>query len=266
MRALRISIGVVKPSACRRFDDPPAEQRDDRGHDVNDEHNSTYARFASRERAVALRVEPQGVSTLRAAVPRANSVRPAAPAMTSGRPFPWVGTAGLLPSRCARTSPLDDLWVGSGWHPAPTHSTSPHPPAAPDARAAPKATSARAGSTAAPVASLGGTSVAEPPALGTSRSSSRSCDARRAAGRCARRPTAIPPQAPRAGRGGLVGGSSCGGPGSWLTASAGGHHPSPTPSREEGAMPTPRPPVGGSEEVQARGSAFDACVGCPSRR
>jgi len=47
-----------------------------------------------------------------------------------------------------------------------------------------------------------------------------------------------------------VGGSQYGGPGCWLTASAARDKttpPQPLPLKE-GALPTPRPPVGGSEE------------------
>ena len=58
-------------------------------------------------------------------------------------------------------------------------------------------------------------------------------------------------------RGGLVGGSSSGGPGNRLTASAAKTrtHPQPLPSRWKGPSPTPRPPQGGCEGVRARGSA-----------
>jgi hypothetical protein len=38
-------------------------------------------------------------------------------------------------------------------------------------------------------------------------------------------------------------------------------HPPPLPVRE-GAVPTPRPPVGGSEESQAEGSVFSSQDGC----
>ena len=51
-----------------------------------------------------------------------------------------------------------------------------------------------------------------------------------------------------------MGGSKSGGPGNWLTASAADEdHPSPTPSREGRGLPTPRPPVGGSEESKQKG-------------
>ena len=86
----------------------------------------------------------------------------------------------------------------------------------------------------------------------------RHCAAR---GEGAARAPVVPPRSPHGApvelRGGLVGGSSSGGPGNWLTASAAKKttHPQPLPVRE-GAMPTPRPPVGGSKGVRARGSVF----------
>ena len=65
---------------------------------------------------------------------------------------------------------------------------------------------------------------------------------------------APPSCAPVESRGGLVGGSSSGGPGNWLTASAAEEpHPSPTPSREGRGRAHP-PPARGRER------------GSPSRR
>lgn len=76
---------------------------------------------------------------------------------------------------------------------------------------------------------------------------------------CASRPTALPPQTPSLGegvRGGLVGGLQAVGrvTGSLLRLRVQTSIPNPFPL--EGAVPTPRPPVGGSEEVRAIGSAF----------
>ena len=121
--------------------------------------------------------------------------------------------------------------------------------------------------------SLGGTSAAEPPLLVNLRSaalqplrqsswhSGRDAAPPGGRGQPVRQSShrAPPSCAPVELRGGLVGGSSSGGPGNWLTASAARNptHPQPLPVRE-GVMPTPRPPVGGSEEVRARGSVFRA--------
>ena len=76
-----------------------------------------------------------------------------------------------------------------------------------------------------------------------------------------------PAAPPSVNEGGLVGGSSSGGPGNWLTASAAEEpHPSPTPSREGRGHAHPRPPVGGSEEVRAEGSVFSSPIlSVPSR-
>ena len=61
------------------------------------------------------------------------------------------------------------------------------------------------------------------------------------------KPTAIPLTSPRPSARGTCGGSSSGGPGDWLTASAAfEHHPSPTPSREGRDHAHP-PPARGRE-------------------
>src|SRR5215208_3019235 len=103
------------------------------------------------------------------------------------------------------------------------------------------------------VAALGGTSAAEPPLLG---SSGRL--------RCAAPPALwqpvrlaahrIPPAAPPSFlEGDLWGDQRRGGPVNRRTASAASKttHPQPLPLRE-GALPTPRPPVGGSEESKQK--------------
>ena len=123
-------------------------------------------------------------------------------------------------------------------------------------------------------ARLGVTSVAEPPllvsrAVGCAAAAApgelarrpRRCAALRAGGSaCAGRPTALPPAAPPSmGEGDLWGDLQAVGreTGSLLRLLKNPTHPQPLPVRE-GAVPTPRPPVGGSEEVRAEGSVFSS--------
>lgn len=75
-------------------------------------------------------------------------------------------------------------------------------------------------------------------------------------------PPRSPHQPPQLGEGDLWGDLHAVGQRCWRTAVAAGHptHPPPLPVRA-GAVPTPRPPVGGSEEVRARGSVCRARFG-----
>lgn len=75
-----------------------------------------------------------------------------------------------------------------------------------------------------------------------------------------------PPQSPHCvpvlREGNWWGINSGGGPGSRRAASAAVEgHPSPTPSLRKGAMPTPRPPVGGSEESKQKVDQEEQCKG-----
>ena len=92
-------------------------------------------------------------------------------------PFPCPGIAVIFPSRCAGTSPLDELVVGPlsplRWGPVPPARSSPRSPAKPEAGplGSPDSTRPgrdRSGSNAAPVAALGVTPFAEPPLLDSS--------------------------------------------------------------------------------------------------
>jgi hypothetical protein len=134
---------------------------------------------AARGRAVVLRIEPLRVSTLTGFHPSRNTARPAAPAVTIKSALPVAEDRGPLMSVAGTrpTVPLDELARGSRTAlrstalrlascatPVPDRHPG-HPPRPEPGRLNSNTRRARAGSTFVPVAALGGTSAAEPPAL-----------------------------------------------------------------------------------------------------